>query len=74
MQLPKRLPAHGQKSRVPTVSRLFFLPYSPLIITPLWWGPYPIRVSSYLGLLYSSLLLHRLLSLIVLGLQGCLYV
>ena len=27
----------------------FFLACSPLIITPLWWGPYPFRVSSYLG-------------------------
>ena len=28
----------------------FFWPISPLIITPLWWGSYPIRVSSHLGL------------------------
>ena len=29
--------------------RGFFLSYSPLIITLLCWGPYPIRVYSYLG-------------------------
>ena len=38
---------------IPRYRQRFFLsslPISPLIITPLWWRPYPIRVSSYLGL------------------------
>ena len=47
-----------------TSKYFFFLSYSPLIITPLWWGPNPIRVSSYLGLLHSSQLLYCWLSLI----------
>ena len=43
----------------------FFLSYSPFIITPLWWGPYFITVSSYLSLFIQSLqLLHQRLSLI----------
>ena len=44
---------------------IFFLSYPPLIITPLWWGPYCITVSSCHGLfVQSAQLLHCRLSLI----------
>ena len=36
----------------------FFPVLHSLIIIPLWWGPYCITVSSYLGLLQLSQLLH----------------
>ena len=39
---------------------IFFLSYSPLIVTPLW-GPYPIRVILFLDQVHpSQLLRHRL--------------
>ena len=53
-------------------SLFFFLSFSPLIITPLWWGSYPFRVSSRLGLFQSLLqLLHFWLSLIADIFVGC---
>ena len=49
---------------------IVFLAYSPLIITPLWWRPKPVRVSSYLGLgnlLGNTLLCKGLIAKVVLS-------
>ena len=61
----QKICGHGNKlgSLVLCNNNIFFLSYSPLIITPLW-GPYPIRVILYLGQVHPSQLLRHRLSVI----------
>ena len=51
---------------------VFFCPILLLsFITPLWWGSYPIKVSSNFGLVHPSQLLHSRLSVLADDVLGC---